>query len=65
MSTSVDKINRILNMLEQYSSNTSENNVEERLNKCLNLYLSELNYSYRNIISNIDKKSVIKELNKW
>ena len=43
----------------------SENNVEERLNKCLNLYLSELNYSYRNIISNIDKKSVIKELNKW
>ena len=64
MSTSLSKIYRILDLLEQYSSNTSEDNIRARLDKCLELYLADLNYSCNKIKDNINKKSVVKELNK-
>ena len=65
MSMSSKKINHILNMLDEYSNNTSENNVKSRLDKCLQLYLKDLSTSYYYLIDNINKKSVIRGLNRW
>ena len=64
MSMSSKKINHILNMLDEYSNNTSENNVKSRLDKCLQLYLKDLSTSYYYLIDNINKKSVIRGLNR-
>ena len=64
MSMSLEKIYNILNSLEEYSNNTSEDNVKKRLDKCLQLYLKDLNVSYYYVIDNINKKSVLRELNK-
>ena len=65
MSMSSKKISHILDMLDEYSNNTSEDNVKSRLDKCLQLYLKDLNTSYYYLIDNINKKSVIRGLNKW
>ncbi|MBQ3421955.1 MAG: hypothetical protein IJH34_09850 [Romboutsia sp.] len=64
MSTSLDKINNILKTIDEYSDNSMEDNIKNRLDKCLQLYLKDLNTSYYRIIDNINKKSVIKELSK-
>lgn len=64
MSMSSKKINHILDMLDEYSNNTSENNVKSRLDKCLQLYLKDLSTSYYYLIDNINKKSVIRGLNR-
>lgn len=64
MSTSLEKIRHILKMLDGYSDNTQEDNVRNRLDKCLDLYMSDLNMSYYYLIDNINKKSVIRGINR-
>lgn len=64
MSTSLEKIKHILNMLDEYTDNSTGDNVEARLDKCLQLYLKDLSISYYYLVDNINKRSVIRGLNK-
>ena len=64
MSTSLEKILKMRDTIYSYSNNTTEDNIQARLEKCLQLYLSDLNTSYYYLIDNINKKSIIRGLNK-
>ena len=64
MSTSLKKIKDILELLNEYANNSSEDNIRKRLDKCLQLYLSDLDTSYYYLVDNINKKSVIRNINK-
>lgn len=64
MSTSLDKIYNILHSIEEFEDYTTADNVRDRLDKCLDLYLGDLDYSYYHLVDNINKKSVMRGLSK-
>ena len=64
MTTSLMKIYRILELLEEYSDNSTSDNIKARLDKCFQLYLKDIDVAYYGLIDNINRKSVIKEMSK-
>ena len=53
MSTSLDKIYNILHSIEEFEDYTTADNVRDRLDKCLDLYLGDLDYSYTYLLAGI------------
>ena len=59
----MNKIEKILIDINNTKVKTLKENISERLNKTLELYVYELNRTYNSAVSN-DPKKVIKELSK-
>ena len=55
---------KILDDLKRYESNTMEDNIRNRLDKVLNLYLNEVWHSYMTLLSKVKSDYLYKELMK-
>ena len=55
----------IIEDINKFESQTLEISIEDRLDKILFNYLSELNNSYNALMTKLDKKSLVKEISKW
>lgn len=55
---------KILDDIKRYESNTMEDNIRNRLDKVLNLYLNEVWHSYMTLLSKVKSDYLYKELMK-
>ena len=53
---------KILDDIKRYESNTMEDNIRNRLDKVLNLYLNEVWHSYMTLLSKVKSDYLYKEL---
>ena len=55
---------KILDDIKRYDSNTMDDNIRNRLDKVLNLYLNEVWHSYMTLLSKVKSDYLYKELMK-
>lgn len=53
---------KILDDIKRYESNTMEDNIRNRLDKVLNVYLNEVWHSYMTLLSKVKSDYLYKEL---